>query len=75
MYPLFNGWVDFLKILDSTGKLTIVPNCSIGYAIGVRHFLGCVTSGKFFRKCIRPSSPFFHPVVDPSTEQTGGVGV
>ena len=79
MYLLFNSWIGLLEILDSTGKLAIVPNCSVGYAIGVRHFFGCVSSGNFFRCFSLHGSRLGHgllrPVVDPATEQAGGVGV
>ena len=41
MYPLFNGWVGLLKILDSAGKLTITADgCLTDTVIGSKAFGG-----------------------------------
>ena len=79
MNLLFNGWVGLLDDIDSAGKLTITLNGPRGYAeIGgqfgggwsIRQFVG-----SFSLHGSRLGHGLLRPVVDPATEQAGGVGV
>ena len=78
MHPLFNGWIGLLKILDSSGKLTITldggfANTKLGCKFGC-----CGASIILMRASLHGSRlghGLLRPVVDPATEQAGGVGV